>query len=348
MGIFDRNLISRTHIANRVNLVRSFRRRDTHISARPNMLYVESTNYCNLKCPMCPTTIMQREMVNMEYDVFTRVIDQVDPSTCELIVMHSDGEPLMNKRFFDMVEYAKAKGLRLYTSTNATALNKKNAQRLIDSGFDVLTISLDGTTKEVYESIRIGATYERVMKNIHGFLDMKGKRNPEVIMQMIEMPETEHQSKEFLELWSRYQKQHVTPLIKPLLEWFEDVPDIIDNYNWCDRPWFGMVVHSNGNVSPCVHDYDGKYKLGNVMQDDIYELWNNKPMVDLRASILRGRRTNKLCKDCNYAPPIGHNFFVDAGLAVFDMCTVSKLIPRIGFRRSRQYVSNKNKRKRAA
>ena len=36
--------------------------------------------------------------------MFTKTIDQIDTSTVELVVMHSDGEPLMNKRFFDMVE----------------------------------------------------------------------------------------------------------------------------------------------------------------------------------------------------------------------------------------------------
>ncbi len=340
---FDKNLLSVSHIKNRMKLVSSFRKRNPEVTGRPNIIYVESTNWCNLKCPMCPTTIMQRETVNMDYEVFTRTIDQVDTSTAELIVMHSDGEPLMNKRFFDMVEYAKKKGLRTYTSTNATALNESNARRLIDSGFDVLTISMDGTTKEIYESIRIGAKYEKVMKNVHRFLEMKGPGNPTVIMQMIEMPETEHQSADFMEYWSQYRHLGVIPVIKGLIEWFEDIPDIIDNYNWCDRPWFGLVVHSNGNVSPCVHDYDARYPLGNVMNNNIYDMWNGEEMVALRKSILKGRRTNNLCQDCNYAPPIGHNFYVDAALAVFDMCTVSKLIPRIGFNRARQYISKKNK-----
>jgi radical SAM protein with 4Fe4S-binding SPASM domain len=338
---FDRNIVSVSHLSNRLRLVSSFRRRSPVVGGRPNIVYVETTNVCNLECPMCPTTIMVRPAVNMAYDTWTTAIDQLDPSVTELVVLHSDGEPLINKRVFDMIDYAKAKGLRLYTSTNATALNEKNARALLESGLDVLTISIDGTTKEVFEKIRVGAKFESVMDNVHRFLELKGHRKPLVIVQLIEQPDNEHQTAEFVEYWSRYRSQGVIPVIKGLIEWFTEIPDIIDNYNWCDRPWFGLVVHSSGNVSPCVHDFDGRYVVGNIKEANLYDMWNGERMVELRKSITVSRRSNELCKDCNYAPPMGHNWFVDAGLAAFDMCTVAKLIPRIGFHRQRQYRSRK-------
>lgn len=334
---FDSNLFSPSHVWNRINLVRSFRKRSPISAGYPNIVYVETTNWCNLACPMCPTTIMQREKVNMEVETWKKAISQLDPKYTELVVLHSDGEPLMNKRVFDMIDIAKEKGLRLYTSTNATALDEKRAHSLINSGLDVLNISIDGTTKDVYEKYRVGANFEKVMENVERFLEIKGNKKPLVIIQLIEMPDNQHQAREFIERWGKYRKQGVIPVIKKMIDWFNEIPDIIDNYNWCDRPYFGLVVHSSGDISPCVHDFDGKYLVGNVHDSEIYKVWNNETMAELRASISRGRRTNELCKDCNYEPPIGHNFLVDTGLAVLDMCTVAKLIPRIGFHRSRQY-----------
>jgi radical SAM protein with 4Fe4S-binding SPASM domain len=339
----DRNVASWTHLKNRIGLVRSFRGREPRVRGYPSIIYIESSNWCNFSCPMCPTTIMQRENRNMEFDTWKLTIDQLDPAYTELVCMHSDGEPLLNKNFPKMVEYAKSRGLRLYTSTNASGLTEKNARVIIDSGFDVLNLSLDAVTKDVYEIVRVGGTFEKTMSNIEKFLELKGNRKPTVLVQLIEMPENEHQVREFLEFWEPYRKQGVIPVVKKMIDWFNEIPDIIDNYNWCDRPWFGMVVQSNGDVFPCTHDFDGVYTLGNVNGEHLYELWNGDKMVALRESITRGRRTNILCKDCNYVPPVGHNAFVDAGLVFFDMCTVSKLIPRIGFRRARQYVSAKEK-----
>jgi len=334
---YDSNILSLSHMRNRFKLVRSFRRRDPVVAGYPSIVYVETTNWCNLECPMCPTTIMKRDKVHMEMATWKTAISQLDPKYTELVVLHSDGEPLLNKDVFDMVSVAKEKGLRLYTSTNATALDELHAKALIESGLDVLNISIDGTTKEVYEKYRVGANYEKVMENVERFLEIKGDRDPFVIIQMIEMPENQHQAQEFLERWGKYRSKGVIPVIKKMIDWFNEIPDIIDNYNWCDRPFFGMVVHSSGEISPCIHDFDATYVLGNVHKDNIYDVWNNDKMVELRKSISRGRRTNDLCKDCNYEPSVGHNLLVDSGLAVLDMCTVAKLIPRIGFHRNRQY-----------
>ena len=338
---FDSNIYSWSHLKNRYKLVKSFRRRDPYVSGYPTIVYIETTNWCNFACPMCPTTIMTREKVNLELEIWKTAVDQLDPNLTELICMHSDGEPFLNKHIFEMIRYAKEKGHRLYTSTNASTLTEKNSLAIVESEFDVLNISLDSVSKEVYEKIRVGGTFEKTMENVHRFLEIKGSKKPTVLVQLIEMPENEHEVEAFLDYWEPYRKQGVVPVIKKMIDWFYEIPDIIDNYNWCDRPWFGMVVHASGDVSPCVHDYDAGYLLGNVRKDSLYDMWNNEHMTSLRKSITKGRRTNSLCNDCNYEPPVGHNVFVDSGLMIFDMCTVAKLIPRIGFRRARQYVSDK-------
>ena len=68
---FDSNLASWTHFRNRVGLVRSFRGREPRVRGYPSIIYIESSNWCNFACPMCPTTVMQREKVNMEFDCLT-------------------------------------------------------------------------------------------------------------------------------------------------------------------------------------------------------------------------------------------------------------------------------------
>jgi len=120
-----------------------------------------------------------------------------------------------------------------------------------------------------------------------------------------------------------------------MTDWFGKHSEI--NLNYCDRPWFGMVVQSSGSVVPCVHDFDGKKVLGRLPQDNIYDIWNCDEMVELRKRILRGRHASNLCKDCNATSPRTFGLTSSIGLTMFDMESISKLLPILGYNRPKQY-----------
>ena len=62
----------------------------------------------------------------------------------------------------EKVQYNK----KMYTatSTNAHFLNDKNAKATIESGLSRLTISIDGTTQETYESYRKNGSLDKVLE----------------------------------------------------------------------------------------------------------------------------------------------------------------------------------------
>lgn len=132
----------------------------------PNYLQLEPVGQCNLRCTMCP--IMFRRdgppygpPAFMAWETFTRVLDEFP----QLKHLHLQGlgEPMMHPRFFDMVEYAAQKNIRVTTNSNFTLLNDKRADRLVTCGLDILHISVDGATPELYERIRVRSHWERLM-----------------------------------------------------------------------------------------------------------------------------------------------------------------------------------------
>lgn len=280
---------------------------------------------------------MTRDQVDMTLGLFGAIVQQLDPFLTELIVLHSDGEPLLNPDIFKMIRKAKKLGFRVMTSTNATLLRQERVDELIDSGLDILTISLDGISAEVYEKIRRGGKFSLVMSNIHDFLMAKGERPPFTIIQMIVMKENEHQANDFMKMWRKYKNKNVYPVIKPMTNWFGEHSEVIENWNLCDRVWFGMVVQSNGNLVPCVHDIDGQEILGKLPQDNIYDLWNGDKMVTLRRRLLRGRDANNLCKKCNATSPRKFGLPSTIGLSLLDMATIAKILPVLGYKRPKQY-----------
>src|SRR5262245_20317435 len=178
----------------------------------PDRVYVESTNYCNLKCIMCPTGlgVVRRPKGYMAMDLYRRVIDELGPLVGSA-VLHSWGEPLMHPSLFDMIRYGKRAGIRMETSTNITLLNDERAREVLDSGLDVLYLALDGATRETYERVRVNARWDRVLRNVDRFLDLKASRGARtrVVMQIIAMEETRRDVEAFVARWQRPEVEQV-------------------------------------------------------------------------------------------------------------------------------------------
>ncbi len=148
----------------------------------PTYMQMEPVGQCNLRCQMCSIQFRQDgppygPLAFMDYDLFTRTLDQM-PGLEELH-LQGLGEPMMHPRFFDMVEYAAGKGIRVSTNSNLTLLNARRAERCITSGLEWLHGSLDGATPETYERIRRRAHYERVVNNLEGLLKLRRERKSE-------------------------------------------------------------------------------------------------------------------------------------------------------------------------
>jgi MoaA/NifB/PqqE/SkfB family radical SAM enzyme len=126
----------------------------------------------------------------MEFDVFTRLLDQF-PGLEEL-QLQGLGEPMMHPRFFDLVEYAVGRGVKVGTNTNATLLNARRAEQCVSSGLGEIHISIDGASAETYERIRVRAHFDRVISNVEGLVAARrrlGSSTPRIRMVVVAMRE---------------------------------------------------------------------------------------------------------------------------------------------------------------
>jgi hypothetical protein len=86
----------------------------------------------------------------LDFDLFRRVIDETGP-TLVRIDFFNYGEAFLHKRAVEMCEYIKARypHIFLYTSTNGLAFTEAQVRRLVHSGIDEVTFSIDGATPEL-------------------------------------------------------------------------------------------------------------------------------------------------------------------------------------------------------
>lgn len=292
------------------------------IKGLPVSLTIEPTTACNLGCPECPSGLKQftRPEGNIKPDFYKQIIDQVYQKTFYLN-FYFQGEPYINPHFLEMVQYAGSKKMYTATSTNAHFLNDKNARKTIESGLDRLTISIDGTTQETYESYRKKGELEKVLEGTRNIVKWKKQlksKTPYIIFQFLVVQPNQHQVDDAKKLAGelgvdeiRFKTAQVynfkggNPLIPTIDKYsrYKRMPDgtyRLKNkmLNECWRMWSSCVVTWDGKVVPCCFDKDAKYQLGNIQTSSLEQVWNSEPYNDFRSLLLINRQQIDICQNC--------------------------------------------------
>ena len=287
----------------------SYNYRLTTCLGQPIVSAIETTNYCNLRCIMCPYSKMTRKKTHMKFSLFKKIIDESEFYGM-MPWLHLFGEPLMNPEIFDIIKYCKNRGLSSGLSTNITLLSPENSLRLLKSGLDLVILSLDGAIKETYEKIRSGSDFETAKQNIRTFLNLKKREhsNIYVILSIIRMRETEKELEAFKKEWYNLGINEIQ--IKGFTVWGSQVKEIekLAPEGWklesriprypCKHFWTDVVVAVDGKVLPCCFDYDAKLVLGDLNKQTLLEIWNSDVVKKVREAQGRGDFNNPLCKDC--------------------------------------------------
>jgi radical SAM protein with 4Fe4S-binding SPASM domain len=158
----------------------------------PREVYIEPTNRCNELCQTCPRTFFTREPeADLDLERFVRVLDQF-PGV-ERVVLHGLGEPLLARELPAMVAEANRRGARVLFNTNALALHRRLAERLVAAGLDELRVSMDAADRRTYLAIRGVDGYEKALRRTADFcrlLHELGAERPRVSLVFMAMRES--------------------------------------------------------------------------------------------------------------------------------------------------------------
>jgi len=102
------------------------------------------TRSCNLHCAHCYTDSYDR---HYEGELSTveamKVIDDLAQFGVP-VILFSGGEPLLRADLYELIRYAKEKGIRGVLSTNGTLITRDVARRLGEFGLSYVGVSIDG------------------------------------------------------------------------------------------------------------------------------------------------------------------------------------------------------------
>jgi len=148
----------------------------------PSYVELLVSSRCNLKCVMCNVwPIIQKDpsMAQKEVDLETyrKLFDELASMGTKSLCI-SGGEPLLRNDIFSIFELAKKKNFIVELITNGTLITPQIAEKIINSGIDLVTISIDGPTPEIHDKIRgANGLFEQSTKGLQALHKIREEQN---------------------------------------------------------------------------------------------------------------------------------------------------------------------------
>ncbi|MCW3129987.1 MAG: radical SAM protein [Methanophagales archaeon] len=129
----------------------------------PLCVEFEITNQCNTRCIMCDRWKWRREK-ELSHEDIKKILSSLYNFGVKSIIF-SGGEPTLRDDFIDILNYAKELNLHIGILSNGSNITEEVAKTICKCA-DWVRISLDGSTKEIYEEVRLGGNFEEVLNSL--------------------------------------------------------------------------------------------------------------------------------------------------------------------------------------
>lgn len=122
---------------------------------------------CNFGCPNCPYTDGNSELRKFYHEkgadllpveLWKKMADECGPYSAWMRCT-GGGEPMLHPHMTEMIEYAKARGARIWLNTNSSMFGpnpkgREKLERVIKAGIDLIEFSMDAGDPETYAKVR--------------------------------------------------------------------------------------------------------------------------------------------------------------------------------------------------
>lgn len=277
----------------------------------PKYITIETVDGCNSRCLMCTRSQEEGKPYHfMTDETFDKILDELKKykDWIEMIIITGAGEPLLDRKLPERIHKLKEIGMKyIQFSTNASLLTEEWVYRLYESGIDDIRCSIDGFTKETYESVRVGLNFDVVKKNVLNFLKIRDELNwnIHVRIRMVGLDVNSNEQKQWMAYWKNKVWKTDRVQIMPAEPWGEFYKDERQKYllSMQDMPCVALfstiVIRSDGSVQLCCLDSFLQYNMGNIMNSKIVEIWQSEKFRHYRKLHMDGCRNEiEACRGC--------------------------------------------------
>ncbi len=294
---------------------------------------------CNFGCPNCPYTDGNSEIRRFYHDhagdlfpvdLWQKIADEAGPYGAWLRCT-GGGEPVLHPHLIDMVEYAKARGARIWLNTNGSVLGpapkqRDKLRRLIRAGTDLIEFSMDAGDPETYAYVRpprigpprdSGRWWHDHVSNVRAALELRREfhSGSRIVVSIIRQEVMEGKLEAATEFWLN--EVGVDEVItRKFLTWDDNTTisqeKALDRHLYASRPGARLApcvwpferlnVDTLGRVALCGQDVSFRTAdlFPNVRDHSIKAIWQGEMFNWYRQMHLEGRGAEAWpCRGCS-------------------------------------------------
>lgn len=269
-------LLQRSKLRRDRNLAPRIREHIAYLEAQDQLplftqIHIETISRCNGGCSFCPVNRFDdpRPTERMKESLFRSIIDQLAAvEYTGLVYFQLNNEPLLDKRLYDFIDYARSRLPRAFLSvwTNGTALNLDKFRRLV-TALDSLVIDnynddlvLNPPVQEIHDFCLANPEWGRKLR-------IKYRRENE----MLDTRASGAPNRGYIET-----------LASP-----------------CLYPFKQINVRPDGKISLCCNDALGAMTLGDLSTASILDVWHGESYDNIRKILRDGRKGIDICEGCD-------------------------------------------------
>jgi MoaA/NifB/PqqE/SkfB family radical SAM enzyme len=272
----------------------------------PLSLLVEVTRACNFKCVYCAHaayTTADKRMLSL--DLYQKALEGLEKFNKKIksITFVGMGESMLHKDLPEMIRLSKEYAEKVTLVTNGSLLNKKYIDELIDSGIDIIRISLQGLTAEEYKEISgFNINYEKFIENLTYLYEHKKQCKIYYKIPNFSL------RPEFKDIFGPISDDMVNIPIAPTYQNvdYDQIENIVDKenglrarYTVCPQPFYMLGIRVSGEVSPCCETDEACISVGNINTESLFDIWHGNKLKNIRLALLKGNRDKlKHCANC--------------------------------------------------
>lgn len=240
-----------------------------------NYLEIETCSMCNIKCPWCPfgqiPNFRENKLDFLETIYIRKIFNELKLHQFKgVISFQSLNDPLLDERITNGSLFKLCRKILSYDdvkiriNTNGIFLNNSNIENMLSSGLDKLFISC--YTDEILNKAK---EYKSKYPYYIEILDYTGERTAEL----------KYDRAGIIKSYSKFVPKETTS---------------------CTLPIFSSVIGFNGEVRICLNDPLGQLKLGNIKNENLYDILNSEKVRKIRNKIITNRKEVFPCNICNF------------------------------------------------
>jgi radical SAM protein with 4Fe4S-binding SPASM domain len=241
----------------------------------PSWIELSLIDVCNRACSFCPKSdesIAPNTHQRMTMSLIDKLVNDLRKINFEgAFCLCGYGEPMLHKEFYEIIDKLGTIG-GVEIITNGDLVNKKTLLKIYKSKATKLIISLYDGPEQIVK-------FKSLIKELN-------------------IPE------DFVILRDRWYSDKIDYGVK-LTNRVGTViignqPEV-KNYsnNKCFYTSYQMLIDWNGDVFLCPQDWQRRQTMGNIMQTEIFDIWNGPILSKYRRRLLGGKRDLNPCNQCN-------------------------------------------------